>query len=52
VRALEKRGHLIHGMTYPGSTGGFAAVAAVMLNAGGKVFRGAAEPPEGQAAAW
>lgn len=52
VKALEKRGHLIHGLSYPGSTGGFAAVAAVMLSKDGKVFRGAGEPPEGHAAVW
>jgi gamma-glutamyltranspeptidase/glutathione hydrolase len=52
VKALEKRGHLIHDGTYPGSTGGFAAVSAVMLSSDGKVFSGAAEPPEGHAAIW
>lgn len=52
VKALEKKGHLIHGMSYPGMTGGFAAVAAVMLSSEGKVFQGAAEPPGGYVAVW
>jgi len=52
VQALEKRGHLMHGTNYPGMTGGFAGVTAVMLSSDGKVFQGAAEPPGGYVAIW
>jgi gamma-glutamyltranspeptidase/glutathione hydrolase len=52
VKALEKKGHSIHRRVYPGMTGGFASVAAVLLSAEGKVLQGAAEPPRGYAAVW
>ena len=52
VKALETKGHTIHTKIYPGMTGGFASVAAVMLSPDGKVLHGAAEPPRGHVAAW
>jgi gamma-glutamyltranspeptidase len=52
LKGLEKKGHLMHRMSYPGMTGGFASVAAVLLGSEGKVFHGAAEPPGGYVAVW